>query len=660
MSKLLFPIIEENKNKLITVNGETSHFFAVISPDLEQLLPHKEKEFLSDLSTGLGALNEANYYKFYRLGGMSYLETNANGPFPFLGINFVPQHHPLEIFFGNSEIISDIGIYDDYIAFNGQYMRILSASEFAGEMTPHDLIPKNCDYLLSIKKLAPKKAMGKLERIRTGHLSSLFKGKRDIASEGTYQQAEELLHDLIHQRESLFEMELFFMPKAHALDDLCTQTLSLQADLAARGVKAFIEGQSLIHLKSGLAHFFNELIPGVPPKLALRKHFNKTSHLRHLLPLGSSHLMTEGVLFHDQGEGEIFFNPFDQSIKNRNMLVTGSTGSGKSVFVNKLVHHLVHKHPTVILDKGGSFKKLALYHNGAILAGKFNPMQFRDALYLREIILSVVDKERFSKLDQAKLLKQIKRALAHAQTFWELVEFLAKDFAGINLYFEEIADFIGGDIIGNKKILYIDIDNYPKEATAPLIIFLLQYFKHIEGKEKILIFDECWSFLKGHASYIGECFRTFRKTGAFPVAISQGIDDFSNIDGEIGEAITNNSYFKVYFPQRIKVENEFAHNELTHFDLKRIESLDFAKSIFSDCYLKSSDNKFQKIIRNYLTPLELELFHTEAGEDDKLFQFIQDFGKYFASNAKAIESYIQLRHGDISSIIHQEKTHETI
>ena len=73
--------------------------------------------------------------------------------------------------------------------------------------------------------------------------------------------------------------------------------------------------------------------------------------------------------------------------------------------MNKLVHHLIEKYPAVILDKGGSFKKLAVYHGGHILEKEFNPMQFRDAKYLREIILSVVDPKKFDRLERGKTLK---------------------------------------------------------------------------------------------------------------------------------------------------------------------------------------------------------------------------------------------------------------
>ena len=636
MGESVFPIISEIGNELISVDGNVSKFFKVCPPDLEQCTPRRVEEFLNGISIGLGMLSEDHYYKFYRLDGMGYLETNFEGELPFRSLEFAPQESPLQLFFGGIELISDIGIYDDYLSYNGKYLRILSALEFSGRAYPN-MIPPEVDYVLSFKRSSKKNSVSKLERIRTGQLSSFFKKKRDIEGEGTYRQAEELLEDIVLGDECLFQMELFFIIRAYGLEELYAKTHSMQSELLSGGIKSFIEGQSLIKMKSGLAHLFNELIPGVRPKLGLRSHFNKTTHLRCLVPLDHSYLMDRGVALSDQGGRGIYFNPFERSLKNRNMLISGETGAGKSVFANTLLHHLSPRHPTVILDQGGSFKKLSLYHGATILNKTFNPFQFRDASYLRELILSVVERDKFGRPEEARLLKEIKRALPRCESFKELLKSLEKETPEISLYFEELWEFLGDDVILGEGILYVDIDHYPRIAVTPLIIFLLEYFKRISSGHKILVIDECWNFLEKHSSYIEKCYRTFRKSGAFPIAISQSLSDFS-LPGEIKDVLTNNSYFKVFFPQ------ECSSKELTAFDKERINSLEFEKKHFSDCYLKSSDGKYQKVLRNFLTPLEYELFHTER-DDDKLFSFLKTYGSYFSSNKKAIESYVRLKHG---------------
>lgn len=323
------------------------------------------------------------------------------------------------------------------------------------------------------------------------------------------------------------------------------------------------------------------------------------------------------------------------------MLVTGLSGGGKSVFVNKIVHSLIDDHPTVILDKGGSFKKLTLYHGGEVLSQGINPLQFKCPFYLREFVLSMMDSEKVSKLARGKLLKVIKESLSKCTNFDDLIEFLKVDFPQIDLYFEEHRDFLRGKTISDIPILYVDIENYPKSIIGPLIIFLLEYFKNLPVKEKILVFDECWSFLGSHAAYIDECFRTFRKTGAFPIAISQSLRDFEILGRELASSITNNSYFKVFFPQELQESQE-----IRSFDINRVQNLQFEKNHFSECFLKTSDNRFRKILRVTLSPLELELFNTEAGRDLSLYQFRDRFADYFSNDRELINSYVRLKYDE--------------
>ena len=641
MSKTTFPIVEVSGNKLISLDGNMAHFFELIPPDLSQLSPFEKERFYNGISGALNNLDEDAYFKFSSISGRSFVETNSKEEVVLHGVEIQKNSDHLHLFFNAEDIFSDIGIFDDYLLINGQYIKILSVKKFSENEIDGSLIPLDIDYVLNIRKVPKEKSIKRLERIRTSHLSSFMKNKRDIGSEGAYGQAEDLLGDLTYGHEAIFDMELFFILRRDTAKQVNDDAHDLQTFMASKGVKLFLEGHNPLRGKSGISSIFNELIPGVKPKNGFRNHINKTGHLRYLLPLRRSFLMESGVEFNDQNNDGIFFNPFSSDIKNRNMLVTGLSGGGKSVFVNKIVHKLIEDHPTVILDKGGSFKRLTKYHCGFELCSGFNPLQYDNPHYLREFILSVVDKDKFDKLTRGKLLGEIKKFLASGKplSFDSLLEFLGQNFEGIHHYFEDTRDYFTDEKTSNHSILYVDVENYPKNIISPLIIYLLEYFKQIPEREKILVFDECWSFLVNHADFIDECFRTFRKTGAFPIAVSQGLNDFKMLGGELCNSITNNSYFKVFFPQELEVSNE-----ITEFDWENLDSLGFQKGVFSDCYLKSTDNKYRKVIRNFLTPLELELFHTEAGEDDLLNRFLDKNGEFFKNNKKAIDAFVGLKY----------------
>ena len=627
MSRYSFPVISSDKNELVSTKGDLSYFFKVNSVDLEQYNEFEETNFYNGLANSLDNLD--GYYKFYKIGQDIYFNTDQKEP--SVGLKFSPCSSAINTYFKADDIYSDIGIYDDYIQYNSRYKRIISIKSINQSDSYPECLPK-CDYILNIKKKDSESALKRLDHIRKAHKASLDKTRRDFNSEGAYDQAEDLIYKLTHQSESLFDTEIYFILDELSLEELETKTKELVKELILKGFMPYVEGHSVKSLKSGLFDIYRELTPGVRPSFKYRSLPNITSHLKYLVPVSKSELMQSGVSFSDISNNEVSFDPFDKKFKNKNMLVTGSTGGGKSVFVNKLVHSLAAEHPTVILDKGGSFKKLCLYHNGFNLSHGINPMDFRCPYYLREFILSVVDKDKFKKLERGMLLKSIKSFLKLNQdTFRDLLVHLEKDFAGISLYFEDIKDLISNKKLDMNRFLYVDIENFPKTIIAPLIIYVLEYFKNIQDEQKILVFDECWQFLKDHFDYIDESFRTIRKSGAFLIAISQGITDF-NKDG-LTSSIVNNSYFKVFFPQESVEES---------FDRLRVDSLSFGKGSFSECYLKCDE--YKKILRIYLTDLEYELFHTEANRSESFYQFYSDHRKYFTDNSKTIDAFVRLQH----------------
>ena len=214
---------------------------------------------------------------------------------------------------------------------------------------------------------------------------------------------------------------------------------------------------------------------------------------------------------------------------------------------------------------------------------------------------------------------------------------LEPHFPGLSLHFEEIAPYILESSPTKTRFLYVDADDSPVNFVAPLVVWLLEYFRQIPRAEKVLVFDECWSFLEDHARWIDGCFRTFRKTGAFPVAISQSLRDF--VRTGLGDSILNNSHFRVFFPQTLE-----EGDDTDPFDIGRIRSLRFEKGNYSQCYLKSSDNRYRKILENPLTPLEYQIMHSDPGGEEKLLNFLDRFGEFFQSRKDGIEAFVRLRH----------------
>jgi hypothetical protein len=161
---------------------------------------------------------------------------------------------------------------------------------------------------------------------------------------------------------------------------------------------------------------------------------------------------------------------------------------------------------------------------------------------------------------------------------------------------------------------------------APLIIYLIEYFKHLEGK-KIFVFDECWHLLNKNADYIAECFRTFRKHQASAIAISQNLDDFSIT--QLGRVIIQNTYWKFMFRQSLSV-SEF----MDQHTIELLNTIQSKKGDYSEFLLLSEDHK--KPIRYYPSYLDRE-------DNNKLFNYINT-NKEFLSFQECLINFTKLKH----------------
>ena len=110
MNKNVFPIVEVNGNRLVSITGNVSHLYQLKSPDLEQFSPEARESFYDGVAKSLDSLSSDVYFKFYRLKGNSYLETNLDGEVYFPNIELMPEKNPLDILFGKNGLYSSIGM----------------------------------------------------------------------------------------------------------------------------------------------------------------------------------------------------------------------------------------------------------------------------------------------------------------------------------------------------------------------------------------------------------------------------------------------------------------------------------------------------------------------------------------------------------------------
>ena len=312
MKTSVFPVAEVSKNRIVDIDGNISYAFELSPPDLEQLTPVEKDNFFEGVSDFLDEMPENDCLKFYRINGRGLITTNNSSP-AIPSVKLRPSEDPLGTFLGADFLYSDIAVNDDCLSYNGRYLRILSAESFGENPIDEGFLPGWTDYVLFVRKIPKADALSKLERIRTGHLFSLTKTKRDISGEESYNQAEELIEDLTRGRENLFAIELFFIIRADSPRELNRLTDDFHADLAGRKLTTFIEGQSLRRFKTGLLAFLLRTDPRSVARVEVARASGQDLPLAlfappRLFPAHGSRLLLLGL----HGTGTFF-----QSLRSR-------------------------------------------------------------------------------------------------------------------------------------------------------------------------------------------------------------------------------------------------------------------------------------------------------------------------------------------------------
>ncbi|MDD4976831.1 MAG: hypothetical protein PHY93_20925, partial [Bacteriovorax sp.] len=535
---MIFPILEINEGKITSIRGDVSKMFEIETPDLSQVGDAEKASLLSSFQSELRNLSVDEFYKIYYLNDKLYLNT-TDKDLEHLGGKLHSIKNPLNIFLGELDIFQDIEIFDDYLIVNQKYLRLLSLKEMPRTIDPQ-FFESFGDFAIHLKKIDPVEAKKKLDRKRKLHFSLTLEVLRNIESEKAFKESEELLELVMTGEEIVFNFEGWFIVSGETKFVLDEKTKELKQ-------RANLHDFDLLTEVRSLGLFYSSILPGVKP-LFKRVQFVTSSFLSGLVPFPSESLMGSGIGLTSAKGRKINFNLFDDGAINFNLLITGTSGQGKSMIANKIIKDEVERgRKVVILDLGNSFKKTVSYLDGCNFSRSFNPLQLRDHFYLKNFILSVVDDGFFSRADEGKLFEVI-GGLGNSDfaSFDSFLEKLESEFVGIKYYFSEIKEYFTDGNANFNQLTYCDLSLYPENIKAPLIVFLIEYFKNIEG-QKIFVFDECWQLLTKNADYVAESFRTFRKHQASAVAISQNLEDF--LSSALGRVIYQNSHFKFLFKQ---------------------------------------------------------------------------------------------------------------
>lgn len=579
---------------------------------LNSLSTKADKEFGKEPS------NRSNYfYKFYRLAEKTYIITD-DPEFQLNGYNLVDCPDPVKSLIGMDDVYSEINFKKNTFSLNGQIWRFINLYSLPRAVDFNRLLSIG-DYFLSFRKYPIEQAKKVVQRSMRSHgaNSGSARNSKRIDTDKSLEASEDIYEQLIEGTENLFDVQLWFLVRSNSEEELERETHYIVSAISQ------LDGKPLIETLA-TEKILQIYVPGNVNNFQ-RSVVCPTSYLACLLPFASEYIHQSGVSLSTRSFNEVLIDLFSPELMNFNALFTGTSGAGKTALAQKFIFEGLKKNiSAVIIDQGYSFKRLTLYSGGNLFWEKINPMQFQDPVYLKEFILAAIPSNELKNKDKGRIYKLICAFLDTQSNkgFKSLIEFISTEIEEFDLYFAEYWQYISDECAEIKKITYVDLNKYPSIFKGSLIIYLMEFFSHIKGK-KLLLIDEASNELKNNAEYVESKSRRIRKEDGSLVMISQGLNDFlSDEYSGIGRIIYNNSTHKFHFSEK-SLPDDIIHSE----DVEIIQKLKSVKGEYSECFYRN--DTVRKVIRYYISPLELELFSTTKDHVEEIERFESKFEGYF-------------------------------
>jgi len=386
-------------------------------------------------------------------------------------------------------------------------------------------------------------------------------------------------------------------------------------------------------------------------------------------------------------------------ITNRNKMILGPSGSGKSFFTNHMVNSYYEQGAHIVLvDVGHSYKGLCDLVGGYYFTyEENNPIKFNPFYIAEGEVLDIEKKESLKTLLLALWKKENEHfarseyvAISNAITLY--YRHLAKHpniFPGFNSFYDflmreylqvlekgkvkekdfDITNFLyvlnpyykGGEFdyllnatenldLLNERFIVFELDNiksheilFPVVTIIIMEVFISKMRKLPKTVRKVILIEEAWKAIAkdGMAEYIKYLFKTVRKFFGEAIVVTQEVEDILS-SPIIKQAIVNNSDCKILLDQS-KYQNKFEEVQellgLTEKDKALILSMNKAndpKRKFKEVtFILGSGNS--KVYQTEVSPQEYYAYTTEAAEKAKMLEYAEEYG----SMEKGIAAMVQ-------------------
>ncbi|UOB16661.1 TraG family conjugative transposon ATPase [Abyssalbus ytuae] len=385
------------------------------------------------------------------------------------------------------------------------------------------------------------------------------------------------------------------------------------------------------HIKYSIRDIYINSSPGAATAIPQEYRFIGISeHTPSLMNFESYYeSFKDGILLCDRKNGSpVRLDLWDEPVKrghivNRNRLIFGPSGTGKSFLINHIASQYYEQgHHIVMIDIGDSYKKLCTLVKGQYYTYDIdNPMEF-NPFYVhgeididkKEFLVSLImflwkGETPFSKEEKQIITLYLDAYYAHLKVHTNIFpklstfyEFVMENRVEYNeeKYFDKLSfdlsvrDFYDGkyknilnseqpvDLV-NERFIVFEMDNIKDHPILfPLVTMLsidvvMGKIRRLKGIKKSIFIDECWKPIsKGEmAEFIKYMYKTVRKHYGEVAIATQDIEDI--LDTTAGPAMINNTDTMILLSHKKKMASKDklgTHLSFNEADLEKLFSTD--------------------------------------------------------------------------------------
>lgn len=558
---------------------------------------------------------------------------------------------------------------------------------------PEQSIP--CNHIISVtyKLDEQAKAQGRANR-KTNDLDKKSKGDYALQVAGTEKKArewrafrEDLASGKTRSCKMLYNVVLFSRRSEYARDIEAAITCFSYNDIKLAQSRRL---QSPYFLVSMPFLFTNNLEKGFnfPTMMWHISSWNATQYM----PLLSDWTGTgSGILLPTLRNQMACIDPFSGKLgTNYNMAITGTSGGGKSFFIQMLMLNILFNGGDLfIVDVGGSYKKLCHALGGVYL--EYSNLAMNPFTHVKNIAKEIKHLVSLFELltcarsgasddDRGTLRDAILQAFVeHGQsTTIDVVQSKLLD-----LYKEDREKFPSGKILAKNlepyctysehgkvfnspsqlspdaRIIVVDLKEIEDDENirAPVLLSILSQFQgrmfdSDRSRQKMCVIDEAWSLFTGEqiaVNFINRGFRTGRRHNASFVTITQGIEDYYAFPE--ARAAWENSALKLIFLQDLKAlkDHQEAHKTFSDYEIQLLNSFPKAKDAGFSQVMIYADG-ISSFHRLFVDPLTRVLLSSDGRDYQEVMNYVNVGISYIEASVRVAVKYYGLSNSFLNDL----------